>query len=83
MALSQRDFNAAMFLAVTALARRLTGEDLCITLSCEDGNVHTITGDARFETWLHDGQSTVSHEVTREAREMPPLVVSQARSVAK
>ena len=83
MALSQRDFNAAMFLAITALAKRLTGESLCISLSCEDGNVHTITGDDRFETWLPSDRHTVPYEVTREAQEWPPEVVWQARDAAK
>jgi hypothetical protein len=83
MAMTQKDFNAAMFLAVTALAKRLTGDDLCITLSCEDGEVRSITGDARFETWLSDEQSKVAREVTREARERPPLVSSQAPCAAK
>jgi hypothetical protein len=83
MAISQRDFNAAIFLAITALSRRITGEDLCITLSCEDGEVRTITGDSRFETWLLDGGATVSSAVTQEAQERPPVVVGQARRVAK
>lgn len=78
MALSDRELTLATFLAVAALAKRLTGESLCVTLPGADGHIHSITGDKELVTW-HQGESAprVSVETLAAAKQLRHSVVLQ------
>jgi len=80
MALSEKELIAVTFIAVTALAKRLTGEDLLVTIEGEDGRTRTISGSDGHITWVSDHKKVeVSDEVIQEARLKPPHVLLQAQ----
>lgn len=70
---------AATFLALCALAKRLTGEELCIGIAgLGDQPATIITGVTGRVTWVSDRPSEKqSISVDREARRKRPYAVSQ------
>ena len=81
MALSEKELAAATFIAVTALAKRLTGADICVTLEGQDGRVRSLIGSDGHVTWIERGADLAAHEVDPEvlvaARQRRPRVLQQ------
>lgn len=70
MSLTDRELIAATFIAVAALAKRLTGADLCVTIGGIDGGVHSLTGNNPQVTWVENGEAvSASPEAILAARE--------------
>jgi len=55
MAISAKDFAAATFIAVAAIAKRVTGADIFVTLRGIDGCARSLTGNEAAVTWLEPG----------------------------
>lgn len=82
MAITEKELNAATFLAVAALAKRLTGADICVTIKSEDGHIRSLVGNNDQVTWFENGsRGSVSPEVIQAAREMLPFGAEQVSDV--
>ena len=73
MPMSERELTIATFLAVTALAKRVTGENLSITIKCMDGHIRSLTCDDESATWYDDRvEDPISSETLRVASTKHP-----------
>lgn len=74
MAISEKEMAAVSFVALAALAKRLTGADLVVTLKDSNGTVFSLRGDEGSVSWIEPGcPAQVRAETVEAARSVPPL----------
>lgn len=83
MPLSDRELTLATFLAVTALAKRLTGEDMSVTIQGQDGLTHRLKGDDDISGYFTSAAPLPADPgATAEAPYTPSVVEPRARGAA-
>lgn len=82
MGIETGDLIAATFVAVAALAKRLTGADMLVTIKDADGTVWTLKEDDGAVIWIEPGQPLIGSQAAVDKASSEPRLADRLTILA-